>query len=89
VERSPHDRDANRLLALALAEHKTLYRTAERHFVAALEVDPRDLELRFRFAQFYKRTGLPARALVQLHALLAMAPDHPEARREMKALQKG
>jgi tetratricopeptide (TPR) repeat protein len=89
VEQSPHDKDANRLLALALAQHPTLFRSAERHFVAALELDPRDVELRFCFAQFYKRTGLPARALVQLHALLAMAPDHPEAQREMKALQEG
>jgi thioredoxin-like negative regulator of GroEL len=88
VERTPGDKDAHRLLALALTEHPTLFRTAERHFVAALEAEPRDFELRWRLALFYKRASLPARALVQLHALLAMAPDHAEARRELEAFGK-
>jgi len=89
VDRAPRDREAHRLLALALADHPTLFRTAERHFVAALETDPRDIELRWRLAGYYKKARLGARALIQLHALLAMAPDHREARRELEAMQKG
>lgn len=86
VEADPRDVTCRRVLALTLAQHRTLFRTAERHFLAALEMEPGDLETRYRFALYYKRAGLPKRAVAQLQAVLAAQPRHEGARRELKAL---
>lgn len=88
VELDPKDKACRRLLALTLAKHSTLSRTAERHFLTALELDPGDLDLRYRLAMYYKKAGIPARAVVQLKAVLAANPDADSARRELKAIER-
>ncbi|HEY3120712.1 MAG TPA: DUF4388 domain-containing protein [Vicinamibacteria bacterium] len=84
--KNPEDRSCRRLLALAMAQHPTLFRAAERHFQAALEFDPGDIELRYAFGLYYKKAGLPARALAHLRAVLAADPSHEGARREVQEL---
>jgi tetratricopeptide (TPR) repeat protein len=87
VDLDPHDNTCRRLLALMLAQHPTLARRAERHFLTALDLNPGDVDLRFRLALYYKKLGLSARAIVQLKAVLGAHPAHDEARRELNALE--
>jgi hypothetical protein len=88
VEADPHDAPSRRILALTLAQHRTLFRTAERHFLSALELEPADIELRYRLALYYKKAGLPKRARMQLKAVLEANPQHEGARVEMRALER-
>jgi Flp pilus assembly protein TadD len=87
VDSDPKDNTCRRLLALTLAQHPTLARRAERHFLTALELNPKDIDLRFRLALYYKKLGLVARAIVQLKAVLGAHPAHDDARRELNALE--
>ncbi len=88
VEADPQDVHSRSILAVTLAQHRTLFRTAERHFLAALELVPGDVELRYRLGVYYKKAGLPKRAMVQLKAVLATNPLHESARIEMRALER-
>jgi hypothetical protein len=87
VDLDPEERPTRRLLAVTLAHHPTLQRTAERHFLVALEQDPQDLDLRFRLGVYYRRMNLPARAVVHLRAVIAADPEHLGAQRELTALE--
>jgi tetratricopeptide (TPR) repeat protein len=87
VDLDPQDRACRRLLALTLAAHPTLHRTAERHFLTALEQDPHDLELRYRLAVYYRKASLPTRAMAQLTLVLSQNPRHENAARDLQALE--
>jgi tetratricopeptide (TPR) repeat protein len=87
VDRDPRERNCRRLLALTLAQHPNLHRTAERHFLTALEQDPYDIELRYRLAAYYRKAGLPTRAMTQLNLVLSQDPRHEKALRDLEALQ--
>jgi tetratricopeptide (TPR) repeat protein len=87
VDLDPQDRACRRLLALTLAQHPTLVRTAERHFLAALEQDPHDVELRYRLALYYRKAGLPTRAMAQLNLVLSQNPRHESAARDLQAIE--
>jgi tetratricopeptide (TPR) repeat protein len=87
VDRDPRARTCRRLLALTLAKHPRLHRTAERHFLAALEQDPHDIELRYRLAGYYRTVGLPTRAMAQLNIVLNEDPRHEKALRDLEAVQ--
>lgn len=88
VEAAPRDASTRHLLALTLSAHRPLFRTAERHFLVALELRPDDLETRLHLAAYYRKAGLPKRAIVQLRQILAVDAGHAGAKREMKALEK-
>ena len=87
VEKDPRDRMARRELAIALAADAALAPKAERHFLAALEQDPLDTELRYRLAAFYKRAGLKARALLHLRVVVGRDPNHAAAQHDLNELQ--
>jgi len=87
VDCEPEDASVRRILAIALSDHPTLFRTAERHFLTALELTPEDLDLRYRLALYYRRAGMPKRALIQLRAVLDADPEHEGARVELRTLQ--
>jgi hypothetical protein len=87
VDLDPEEQPARRLLALTLARHPTLQRSAERHFLVALEQDPGDVELRYRLAVYYTHLGLSARARVHLQAVLKSNPDHEGAQRDLRQLE--
>lgn len=88
VDLDPEERPARRLLAVTLAHHPTLQRTAERHFLVALEQDSQDLDLRYRLAVYYRRMNLPARAVIHLRGVVSADPDHVGAQRELAALEQ-
>ena len=87
VDADPRERHVRRLLALTLAEHPTLARQAERHFLAALDLDPGDLDLRCRLAHYYRRGGMLVRARLHAQAVLRVDDTHAEARRELEAIE--
>ncbi len=87
VEKDPKNHDARRELAIALAADPALAPKAERHFLAALEQDPLDTELRYRLAVFYKKAGLKARALLHLRVVVGRDPHHAAAFKDLQELQ--
>ena len=87
VEKDPKDHSARRELAIALAADPALAPKAERHFLAALEQDPLDTDLRYRLAVFYKKAGLKARALLHLRVVVGRDPNHAAAIRDLRELQ--
>jgi tetratricopeptide (TPR) repeat protein len=87
VEKEPRDLQARRELAIALAADPALAPKAERHFLAALEQDPLDTDLRYRLAIFYKKAGLKARAMLHLKVVLGRDPHHAAAWRDLQELQ--
>ena len=89
VERDAKDRLARRELAMALSQHPDLALRAERHFLAALEQDPGDVDLRYRLAVFYKKSGYKARAVLHLKVVLGRDPNHAGAWRDLHELEHG
>jgi tetratricopeptide (TPR) repeat protein len=87
VEKDPQDHPARRALALALAGHPALAPKAERHFLAALEQDPLDTELRYRLAVFYRKAGFKARAILHLRVVLGRDAGHAAAIKDLQELQ--
>jgi tetratricopeptide (TPR) repeat protein len=87
VEKDPKDQQARRELAIALAADPALAPKAERHFLAALEQDPLDTDLRYRLAIFYKKAGLKARALLHLRVVVGRDPSHAAAFKDLQELQ--
>ena len=87
VEKDPKDHPARRELAIALAADPALAPKAERHFLAALDQDPLDTDLRYRLAVFYKKAGLKARALLHLRVVVGRDPHHAAAIRDLRELQ--
>jgi tetratricopeptide (TPR) repeat protein len=87
VERDPKSHPARRELAIALAADPDLAPKAERHFLAALEQDPLDTDLRYRLAVFYKKAGLKARALLHLRVVVGRDPRHAAAIKDLQDLQ--
>jgi len=83
----PQERAVRRQLALALAEHPKLSNQAERHFLSALDLDPRDIDLRCRLARYYRRSGRLARARLQIEAALRLDPESGPALSELEAIE--
>jgi len=88
VEVDPKFRPARRLLAILLAQDPNLAASAERHFLAALEQDADDVDLRYRLARYYKKLGLNARAILQLRIVLGKDPEHVAAWNDLRELEK-
>lgn len=88
TEADPRDKAVRAQLALLLSQHPKLARTAERHFLEVLELDPGDVEMRLQLARYYKRAGLHNRAIAQLKAVLGLEPGHGEAQRQLRALER-
>ena len=87
VEKDPKNHGARRELAIALAADPALAPRAERHFLAALEQDPLDTDLRYQLAVFYKKAGLKARALLHLRVVVGRDANHAGAIRDLRELQ--
>ena len=88
VARSPGDAYSQRLLAIAMENEPRYSQETERQFLKALDLAPKDLDLRYRLAAYYRRVGLPARAILQLKIVLGRDPHHVPAWRDLAELEK-
>jgi hypothetical protein len=59
----------------------------EQHFLRALSQDPRDHDLRYQFATYYRKAGLKARAILQLRLVVGGEPGHAAAWRDLRDLE--
>jgi tetratricopeptide (TPR) repeat protein len=87
VDADPQERSVRRQLAVALADHPKLWQQAERHFRVALDLDPRDIDLRCRLARYHRRAGMLARARLQVEAALRLDPESGPALAELEAIE--
>jgi tetratricopeptide (TPR) repeat protein len=88
VARNPADAYSQRLLAIAMENEPRYSPETERQFLKALEIQPKDLDLRYRLAAYYRRVGMPARAILQLKIVLGRDPHHAPAWRDLAELEK-
>ena len=87
--RHPEAHGCRRMLAMTLAQEPGFRPEVERHFLATLEAWPKDAELRYRLATYYRRAGMGARAILQLRLVLSADPSHAAAWRDLGELEAG
>jgi Flp pilus assembly protein TadD len=87
VEKFPKSHHPRRQLAMILARSGTFDKDVERHFTIALEAQPDDVELRHSLATYYRRSGMGARAMLQLRQILTDDPGHAGAWRDLGELE--
>jgi len=89
VEQHPRAVGSRRLLAMTLAQDEGFDRAVERLFLEVLEVEPKDSELRYRLATYYRRAGMRARAMLHLRLVLSSDPGHAGAWKDLGVLEAG
>lgn len=87
--RHPDSRSCRRMLAMTRAQEGGYEPAVEQLFLAALEKEPGDVELRYRLATYYRRAGIGARAILQLRLVLSADPAHAGAWRDLGELEAG
>jgi hypothetical protein len=87
VGKFPKAHRCRRQLAMILARSGSFDRDVERHFTLALEAQPGDVELRHSLASYYRRSGMGARAMLQLRRILSDDPGHAGAWRDLGELE--
>jgi hypothetical protein len=87
VKQHPQAVGSRRLLAMTLAQDGGFDRAVERLFLDVLEREPKDGEVRYRLATYYRRAGMRARAMLQLRLVLSADPGHAGAWRDLGELE--
>jgi thioredoxin-like negative regulator of GroEL len=87
VEQHPRALGGRRLLAMTLAQDGGFDHKVERLFLEVLEVEPKDVGLRYRLATYYRRAGMRARAMLQLRLVLSSDSGHAGAWRDLGELE--
>ena len=80
ADRYPEARGPRRLLAMTLAREGEFQPSVEKLFSSLLEKETHDVELRYALASYYRRSGMAARAILQLRLV---ALGRPRARRRL------
>ena len=89
ADRHPDARGPRRLLAMTLARTGEFQPSVEALFASLLEKDAGDVELRYALASYYRRSGLAARAILQLRLVLSADSGHAGAWRDLGELEAG
>jgi tetratricopeptide (TPR) repeat protein len=87
IDRYPEARGPARLLAMTLGRESTFRPEVERRFLGLLETAPQDAELRYALASYYRRSGMAARAMLQLRLVLSADSGHAAAWRDLGELE--
>jgi hypothetical protein len=87
IEKNPRAHGCRRLLAMTLASDAVFSPELEKMFLTTLDEDPKDNEVRYRLATWYKKLGLGARAIVQLKVVLEVDTSHAAAWRDLGELE--
>lgn len=89
IDRHPEARGPARLLAMTLGRESTFRPEVEKRFLDLLEAEPQDAELRYALASYYRRSGMAARAMLQLRLVLSADSGHAAAWRDLGELEAG
>jgi hypothetical protein len=89
VDRHPEARGPRRLLAMTLAREGGFQPAIENLFSSLLEKETHDVELRYALASYYRRSGMAARAILQLRLVLSADSGHAGAWRDLGELEAG
>ena len=89
VDRHPEARGPRRLLAMTLAREGGFQPAVENLFSSLLEKETHDVELRYALASYYRRSGMAARAILQLRLVLSADSGHAGAWRDLGELEAG
>jgi hypothetical protein len=89
VDRHPEARGPRRLLAMTLARESGFQPSVEGLLVSLLEAEAQDVELRYALASYYRRSGMAARAILQLRLVLSADSAHAGAWRDLGELEAG
>jgi tetratricopeptide (TPR) repeat protein len=87
LDRHPEAAGVRRLLAVTLSREGGFQPAVEKQFLALLEREPRDAELRYSLASYYRRAGMAARAILQLRLVLSVDSAHAAAWRDLGELE--
>lgn len=74
---------------MTLSRESGFQPTVEKLFLSALEKEPRDAELRYALASYYRRSSMTARAILQLRLVLSADSGHAAAWRDLGELEAG
>jgi hypothetical protein len=85
----PAARGPRRLLAMTLAREGGFQPVVEELLVSLLEGEAQDVELRYALASYYRRSGMTARAILQLRLVLSADSGHAGAWRDLGELEAG
>ena len=89
ADRHPEARGPRRLLAMILAREGGFQTSVERLFSSLLEKETHDVELRYALASYYRRSGMAARAILQLRLVVSADSGHAGAWRDLGELEAG
>ena len=89
ADRYPEARGPRRLLAMTLARGGEFQPSVEKLFSSLLERETHDVELRYALASYYRRSGMAARAILQLRLVLSADSGHAGAWRDLGELEAG
>ena len=73
-------------LAIAMACYPRTVKQAERQFLEAVRLDPRNGDYHYQLGLYYKTMRLRARAVIEMRAALSLNPRHAGAREELEVL---
>ncbi len=76
------------MLGQAMVLHPTLDKSAEEHFLQAVELSPEDAEVRVTLGRYYQSMKQNARATAEFSRALDIDPEHEEAKRYLDATGK-
>ena len=89
ADRHPEARGPRRLLAMILAREGGFQPSVEKLFTSLLESQADDVELRHALASYYRRSGMAARAILQLRLVVSADSGHAGAWRDLGELEAG
>ncbi|HYN01253.1 MAG TPA: DUF4388 domain-containing protein [Vicinamibacteria bacterium] len=89
ADRHPDARGPRRLLAMILAREGGFEPSVEKLFSSLLETEADDVELRHALASYYRRSGMAARAILQLRLVVSTDSGHAGAWRDLGELEAG
>jgi curved DNA-binding protein CbpA len=84
----PDNSSYNHLLAVAESENPRLRKSAELHFLKAIDLDGLSSTSRLELAKLYIKAMLPRKAESQLQELLHFDPVHSEAKKLLSELKR-
>jgi hypothetical protein len=74
---------------MTLARESGFQPSVEGLLVSLLEAEAQDVELRYALASYYRRSGMAARAILQLRLVLSADSAHAGAWRDLGELEAG